>query len=232
MSMGEVPKRRLVITVDGPAGSGKTTTAKEIAVRLGYRHLDSGALYRALTYALLKAGIEESDWSELTSDDLSALGVRAEASVGVVDLYLAGTLLGDELRTPEVTRNVPAVAKLRPVRTWLLDIQRQLGLDGSLVADGRDMGSVVFPDADLKVFLVASLEERARRRLLQDTGLDPTESEVEAEAARIHARDAIDSERELSPLRRPEGALDIDTTKLEFEEQVQAILKRVIDLTG
>ncbi len=229
--MGETPKTRLIITVDGPAGSGKTTTAKEIAARLGYRHLDSGALYRALTYALLKAGIRKSDWPRLTSDDLSGLGVRAEASVGVVDLYLGGALLGDELRTPEVTRDVAAVAKLRVVRIWLLDIQRNLGLHGSLVADGRDMGSVVFPDADLKVFLVASLEERARRRLLQDTGLHPTESEVVAEAARIHARDAIDSARELSPLRCPEGALEIDTTKLEFEEQVLAILTRVIDLT-
>ena len=115
----------MIITVDGPAGSGKTTTAKEIAARLGYRHLDSGALYRALTYALLKAGIPESDWPELTTDDLSGLGVRAEASVGVVDLYLGDALLGEELRTPEVTRDVPAVAKLRAVRTWLLDIQRR-----------------------------------------------------------------------------------------------------------
>ena len=221
----------MIITLDGPAGSGKTTTAKEIAARLGYRHLDSGALYRALTYALLKADIPESDWAALTVDDLSGLGVRAEASVGVVDLYLGDALLGDELRTPEVTRDVPAVAKLRAVRTWLLDIQRRLGLQGSLVADGRDMGSVVFPDADLKVFLVASLEERARRRLLQDTGRVPTASAVEAEAARIHARDAIDSERELSPLQCPAGALELDTTELEFEEQVGAILKRVIDLT-
>ena len=221
----------MIITVDGPAGAGKTTTAKEVAARLGYRHLDSGALYRALTYALLKAGMRESDWPKLTSDDLSGLGVRAEASVGVVDLYLGDALLGDELRTPEVTRDVPAVAKLRAVRTWLLDIQRHLGDHGSLVADGRDMGSVVFPDANLKVFLVASLEERARRRLLQDTGRDPTDSAVEAETARIHARDAIDSDRELSPLRCPEGALELDTTTLEFEEQVRAILKRVIDLT-
>ena len=88
----------MIITVDGPAGSGKTTTAKEVAARLGYRHLDSGALYRALTYALLKAGIRESEWPKLTSDDLSGLGVRAEASVGVVDLYLGDALLGDELR--------------------------------------------------------------------------------------------------------------------------------------
>lgn len=221
----------LVITVDGPAGSGKTTTAKEIAARLGYRHLDSGALYRALTYALLAAGLPESKWSELTSDDLAALDVRAEASVGVVDIFLGDTLLREELRTPEVTRNVPAVAKLGPVRAWLLGLQRNLGLHGALVADGRDMGSVVFPEADLKVFLVASLEERARRRLLQDTGREPTASEVAAEATRIQDRDATDSQRELSPLRRPDGALEIDTTELDFDEQVGAILKRVADLT-
>lgn len=229
--MRETPKTHLIITVDGPAGSGKTTTAKAIAERLGYRHLDSGALYRALTYALLEAGIPESDWPNLTSDDLAALGVRAGVSVGRVDIYLGDTILGEELRTPEVTRDVPAVAKLGAVRTWLLDIQRDLGLHGALVADGRDMGSVVFPEAELKVFLVASLEQRARRRLFQDTGVDPADSEVEAEAARIYARDVIDSERELSPLRRPEGAFEIDTTDLDFEDQVRAILKRVINLT-
>jgi len=222
----------VIITVDGPAGSGKTTTAREVAGRLGYRHLDSGALYRALTYALRDAGIPASDWAKLTPDDFSGLGFRATPSGGVVALYLGDTLLGDELRTPEVTRDVPAVAKLRAVRTWLLDIQRDLGSQGSLVADGRDMGSVVFPDADLKVFLVAGLEERARRRLLQDTGVDPSEAEVVGEAARIRARDATDSGRELSPLLRPEGAFEIDTTELDFEDQVQAILKRVINLTG
>lgn len=229
--MRETPKTHLIITVDGPAGSGKTTTAKAIAERLGYRHLDSGALYRALTYALLEAGIPESDWSNLTSDDLAALGVRTGVSVGRVDIYLGDTILGEELRTPEVTRDVPAVAKLGAVRTWLLDIQRNLGLHGALVADGRDMGSVVFPEAELKVFLVASLEQRARRRLFQDTGVDPADSDVEAEAARIYARDLMDSERELSPLRRPEGAFEIDTTDLDFEDQVRAILKRVINLT-
>lgn len=229
--MGETLKTHIIITVDGPAGSGKTTTARAVAERLGYRHLDSGALYRALTYGLLEAGIPESDWPNLTSDGIAALGVRARAAVGRVDIYLGDILLGEELRTPEVTRDVPAVAKLEAVRTWLLDIQRNLGLRGALVADGRDMGSVVFPEADLKVFLVASLEERARRRLVQDTGLDPNDAEVEAEAARIQTRDATDTERALSPLRRPDGAFEIDTTALDFEDQVGAILRRVIDLT-
>ena len=222
----------VIITLDGPAGSGKSTTAKEVARRLGYRHLDSGALYRALTHALLEAGLSAAEWSGLEPDELSDLGVRTKAVADAVHLYLGDRLLGDELRTAEVTAAVPAIAKLEAVRTWLLGIQRDLGRQGSLVADGRDMGSVVFPNADLKVFLVASLEERARRRLLQDTGVDPSQTDVAGEAARIGSRDAIDSERELSPLQRPEGALDIDTTELEFEAQVDAILRRVTNLTG
>ena len=221
----------LIITVDGPAGSGKTTTAEAVAERLGYRHLDSGALYRALTHGLLEAAVPESAWPTLSAQDLSDLGVTARPARGAVAICLGDQLLGDELRSPAVTKHVPAVAKLPAVRTWLLDVQRELGAHGSLVADGRDMGSVVFPHAELKVFLVATLVERARRRLLQDTGEEPSASDVEAEAARIEARDAMDSGRELSPLRRPDGALDIDTTELDFEEQVTAILQAAIALT-
>ena len=131
-----------------------------------------------------------------------------------------------------MTKYVPVVASLPAVRQWLLGTQRALGSHGNLVADGRDMGTIVFPDADLKVFLVAGLEARARRRLLQDLGVDPSPDEIEAEAERIEDRDRTDSDRELSPLRRPEDAFEVDTTALSFEEQVSLILKRVKDLTA
>jgi 3-phosphoshikimate 1-carboxyvinyltransferase len=220
-----------VITVDGPAGSGKSTTAKEVAERLGFRHLDSGALYRALTYALLEAGIAEEAWSRMSATDFSDLGVRAHPGEGTVDLVLGGRRLGGELRSARVTAAVSTVARLPGVREWLLTVQRRIAEHGNLVADGRDMGTVVFPDADLKVFLVADLEERARRRLIQDGDRHPSPESVAAEARRIDERDRLDSERKASPLRRPEGAVELDTTHLDFEEQVEAILQHVNNLT-
>jgi cytidylate kinase len=221
-----------VITLDGPAGSGKTTTARELARRLGFRHLDSGGLYRALTFAFLEDGVPPEEWSRLTSTELEALGVRAEPGDARVDIYRGDKALTSELRTAEVTEHVSLVASLPLVRGWLLGIQREAGEHGNLVADGRDMGTVVFPDADLKVFLVAGLDARARRRLLQDSGGNPSSDEIAAEAGRIERRDRTDSDRELSPLRRPEDAFEVDTTTLSFQEQVSLILKRVKNLTA
>ena len=135
------------------------------------------------------------------------------------------------MRTPEVTGLVSAAAMVPAVRSCLLGLQREAGREGCLVSDGRDMGSVVFPDAAVKVFLVADLNERARRRLLQAGATDPTPAEVDAEAARIRTRDELDSSREASPLIRPEGAKDLDTTNLSFDEQVEAIVAMVEELT-
>lgn len=223
--------RRPVITLDGPAGSGKTTTARAVAKRLGFRHLDSGALYRALTFALLQEGVPEEEWAGLESRQLSELDVEVKAEGDCVNIYRDGVLLTSELRSPEVTECVSAVAGLPAVRNWLLGVQRSIGADGNLVADGRDMGTVVFPDADVKIFLVAGLEERARRRLLQDTRQEPTPDEIQEEARRIEQRDQADQTRDHSPLKRPDNALEVDTTALLFEDQVALILRRVKDLT-
>ena len=226
------PTRRPVITLDGPAGSGKTSTAQAVAKRLGFRHLDSGGLYRAVTFALLQAGVPEEEWLTLDTRQLDELDIEVEAEGDAMSIRRDGVLLTSQLRSPDVTGHVSAVASFSAVRNWLLGVQRRLGAQGNLVADGRDMGTVVFPDADVKIFLVAGLEERARRRLLQDSGQEPTSGEIEEEAQRIERRDQADQSRDHSPLRRPADAVEIDTTGLPFDGQVALIVRRVKDLTG
>lgn len=216
-----------VVTLDGPAGSGKSTTAREVAGRLGFRHLDSGAFYRALTFGLLEAGIGADRWQALTAADLDGVGVRVDPTADGFRILLGERALRDELRSPLVTAYVSRLAGLGPVRQWLLGTQRAAGRRGRLVADGRDMGTVVFPDAEVKVFLTADLRERARRRLMEQGTPAPSPADVDREAERIASRDKDDSERALSPLRRPEGALELDTTRLTFEQQVEAILRCV-----
>ncbi len=220
-----------LITLDGPAGSGKSSTAQEVARRLGFRHLDSGALYRALTFALLEEGVAEHTWGALEPFELDPLGLRVEAEDAAVNIYRNGVLLTSELRGPGVTERVAMVAGVPAVREWLLEVQRSLGAEGNLVADGRDMGTVVFPKADLKVFLIAGLEERARRRLIQDFAREPTMEEIKGMAERIEQRDQADQTRDHSPLKRPEDAVDLDTTAITFDDQVSFILRRIKDLT-
>ena len=217
----------MVVTIDGPAGSGKSSTAREVARRLGFSHLDSGALYRALTHGLLAAGIGPEQWERLTLADLDAVGVNVQPTSEGFRVLLGADLLDAELRSLSVTSQVSGLAGLEVVRAWLLGIQREAGKPGRLVADGRDMGTVVFPEAEVKVFLTADLEERARRRLDEQGLADPSAEDLALAAARIEERDRGDSEREFSPLKRPEGALELDTTRTSFEEQVESILRRV-----
>ena len=215
-----------VVTLDGPAGSGKSTTAKEVARRLGFRHLDSGGLYRALTLALLEEGIPPAQWADLTDDDMNGLPVRVSSPGTEFVIEVAGRVVQAELRGPRVTAHVAFLASLPAARRRLLHLQHAAGEKGGLVADGRDMGSVVFPDADVKVYLVADLRERARRRL-EETGVIPKNSDDERESKIIEERDRQDSQRELSPLREPPNAHLIDTTSLNFNEQVEEVVALV-----
>ncbi len=216
-----------VIVIDGPAGSGKSTTAREVARRLGFRHLDSGALYRALTCALLESGRPPESWPALTESDLNAHPVRMVAAGSAFRTMLGARPLTTELRSPEVDAHVSAVARLPAVRGWLLDRQRQAGEEGSLVGDGRDLGTVVFPEAEVKVFLVADVAERARRRLLQKGREPDSGSEVSAEVDRLSSRDHIDATRGIAPLKKAADAFEVDGTRLSFAEQVEAILRVV-----
>lgn len=215
--------KALVIAIDGPAASGKSSTAKAVAARLGYRHLDSGAFYRAVTLAALDAGIPPESWADLDSRRLSELNVRAVPADGGYRLMVGGVDVSERIRAPRVNENVSRMAAIPAVRDWLLGALREAGKGGGLVADGRDIGTVVFPDAQLKVFLVCDPGERARRRLRQDGVVDPDPEMLEAETARLLERDRLDETRTAAPLVRASDAVTLDTTSLDFEGQVDAI---------
>ena len=215
----------MIIAIDGPAGSGKSSTAKAVAASLGYRHLDSGALYRALTWAALRAGIPPERWDELDGGALDALRVESVARADRFDVAADGQVMGDEIRSPEVNAHVSRMAAVPAVRQWLLDRLRSTGQHGRLVADGRDIGTVVFPEAELKLFLVCAPEERARRRLRERGIVDDPPDEVRRETERLQGRDAIDSGRAVAPLAPAPDAVVLDTTALSFDEQVDTIVR-------
>ncbi len=218
-------KNGIVIAIDGPAGSGKSSTARSVAAALGYRHLDSGAFYRAITLAALERGIDPDLWEGLTLDQLQGLEVDAVPRDGGFELVIGGRPVGERIRSPAVNANVSRMAAVPAVREWLLDRLRGAGRAGGLVADGRDIGTVVFPDAELKVFLVADPAVRARRRLAQDGNPFPTPDQLESEIRRLQERDRKDSMRAVAPLTRAPDAILLDTTHLTFEQQVAEITR-------
>jgi cytidylate kinase len=220
-----------VIAIDGPAASGKSSTAALVARRLGWAHLDSGALYRAVTLAVLdnlreqEAGSGEP-WSPQRIVALAEeLPVRLVLVEDVFRPEVAGVDVEEAIRTERVTRRVSEVAAIREVRHWVNVQQREavLGHAVGVVVDGRDIGTVVFPDAPVKVFLTASPEERARRRLAQRGGrIDP--DELRREAQTLAARDLADSTRPVAPMKPAADARLLDTTRMGLEEQVQQVL--------
>ncbi|MBW3630858.1 MAG: (d)CMP kinase [Gemmatimonadetes bacterium] len=215
----------MIIAIDGPAGSGKSSTASAVAAALQYRHLDSGAFYRAVTRAALDSGIPPERWAELTRDEVDALGVGAAPQGPAYRITIGGVDAMEAIRAPEVNAHVSRMAAVPAVRDWLFGALRSAGERGGLVADGRDIGTVVFPDAELKVFLVCAPEERARRRL-REQGIDATDTtEIHRETERLTGRDTADSTRAVAPLARAADAVLVDTTGLEFDEQVNAILR-------
>ena len=215
----------IVIALDGPAGSGKSSTAKAVAAQLGYRHLDSGAFYRAITHAALQAGIPLERWPELTEAELDRLDVHGRPDATGYTLTVAGAEVSAEIRSAAVNAHVSRMAAVPAVRGWLMDALREAGARGGLVADGRDIGTVVFPDAELKVYLVADPAERARRRLREQGTHEPSDDEVGAEAGRLLGRDEVDSTRAVAPLARAPDAVEVDTTGLEFAAQVAEIVR-------
>jgi cytidylate kinase len=205
-----------VIAIDGPAGSGKSTVARHLAVRLGLDYLDTGAMYRAVTFAALRRGIDPTD-----ADDVAKLVPDLEITVVDAVVEVDGVDASIEIRGPEVTRAVSAVAANPAVRTELRRRQREWAVhhDGGVI-EGRDIGSVVFPEAELKVYLTANPEIRASRRAGEVRDLD-----YEAVAADIARRDALDQGREHSPLTQAEGSVEVDTTDRSIEQIVDHILE-------
>lgn len=208
-----------VVAIDGPAASGKSSTAQWVARELGWRHVDSGAFYRAATAAMLRRGAPPEGW---TADGVLA----AAAAVGQRDAgtsvapTLDGAACDDELRGAAVTAEVSRVARLAPVRAWVNDQVRRAAATHDVVVDGRDMGTAVFPAATVKIFLVADPWERARRRLVQGLGRAPVDEEIAAETERLVRRDAADATQ---TVQAPDAVL-IDTTYLTQPEQVERIV--------
>jgi cytidylate kinase len=214
----------MIIAIDGPAGSGKSSTAKAVAARLGFRHLDSGAFYRAITFAALKTGIPVGTWSELSSRDLDALDIHTKPGEKGFDFYMGDRNITVEIRSSEVNEHVSPMAAVPAVRTWLMDKLHDAAESSDLVADGRDIGTVVFPDAEVKVFLIAQSETRARRRLAETGNAEPTYVDIQNEVDRLGRRDRMDSQRETAPLKQATDAVVIDTTSTSFDEQVERIV--------
>ena len=205
-----------VIAIDGPAGSGKSTVAKALATRLGLQYLDTGAMYRAVTFAVLRRGLDPSD-----AEDVGQLALKTDIDVSAAGVLVDGVDATIEIRGPEVTRAVSLVAANPVVRSDLVRRQREWTAQrGGGVLEGRDIGTVVFPDADLKVYLTASPEVRAARRSTEVTDLD-----YEIVAADLARRDALDQGRSNSPLTQAADALFVDTSEMTVEQIIEEIVK-------
>ena len=216
----------VVVAIDGPAASGKSTTAGLVAARVGYLHLDTGAMYRAATLACLRRGTPPRPSAELESL-MGRLTVELKATAGSLHTFLDGEDVTEAIRSQEVSESTSAYSALTQVRRRLVGLQRQVGSLHDLVCEGRDIGTVVFPKAQFKFFLVADLEVRAQRRYdeLRSQGQQPSrESIIEA----LRARDEDDSTREHSPLRRAEDAVTVDTSNLTIADQVDLIAGYVL----
>jgi CMP/dCMP kinase len=214
-------RRGPVITIDGPAGAGKSTAAREVARRLGFTLVDTGALYRALGWALTQAGVSPEDEASV-----GALLARTTVELADGRVLVNGRDVTAEIRTPEIALTTSRLTALKAVRDKMTPLQRGLAAAGGVVLEGRDTGSVVCPDAEVKVYLDADLAERARRRRdeLAARGLPADYEGVKAEVA---LRDRQDTERELAPLRKPPGAVTVDSTALSPEAVVLRILDAV-----
>ncbi|MGB8295539.1 MAG: (d)CMP kinase [Polyangia bacterium] len=219
-----------VVTIDGPAGAGKSTVAKSLAKHLGYVFLDSGALYRAGAWAARRRGVAWSDGPAL-GQLMHGLDIRFDDSGATSRILVDGEDVSAEIRRPEISEGASQVSAFAEVRAGLLALQRRIGASGRVVAEGRDMGTVVFPDARAKFFLTAPIEERARRRTLE-LAASGRPQDFDAVLAEMRLRDQRDSTRAVAPLRRAENAIEIDTAGLSPEDVVARMAALVRERGG
>ena len=215
--------RKKVVAVDGPAGAGKSTVSKIVASRCGLTYIDTGAMYRAVALRVLEKNLPLTD--EGIIEAARDASIDQQSVDGVTKTFLDGRDVSTEIRTPEVSKIVSPVAKIGFVRERLTELQRGMAERGGVIMDGRDIGTVVLPNADVKIFLTASVEERARRRYeeLKAKGFDVELSTIEKDIA---TRDKIDSEREIAPLKQAADALPLDSTGLSIE----AVAAKMIEM--
>jgi cytidylate kinase len=213
----------LIVAIDGPSGAGKSTLAKRVARELGFTYLDTGAMYRALALKILRQGLNLED-SEKLAELVDATEIDLVESSGTLKVLLDGGNVSALIRTPEVSQMASKSSAFPVVRKRMLNLQRRLGKKGNVVAEGRDIGTVIFPHADVKIYLDASVEERARRRYeeLRKAG---REVSFEDTVQEMQERDKRDSERELAPLRKAEDAVVIDSSALDAEEVAETVLR-------
>lgn len=217
-----------VIAIDGPSGSGKSTVARRVAQRLSLRYLDTGAMYRAITWRVLADGVSLTDPDRLarhlSTDWLEALGLEVGTAARRARIRVGGADVATGIRTEAVTAAVSAVAAVPAVRRWLVGRQRELIGTGGIVVEGRDIGTTVAPDATVKIFLTASGEARALRRHRQDT-VTPASEGIGRTQQALELRDEMDSTRAISPLTQAPDAVEIDTTDLSVAQVVAAVLR-------
>ena len=217
--------KRFSVAIDGPAGAGKSTLAKAAAARLGFVYVDTGAIYRTVGLAARNAGVDKAD-SEGIKALLTGLQVDIRYENGVQKMYLNGGDVTGEIRSPEISAYASYVSAIPEVRAFLMEMQRRLAREHDVIMDGRDIGTVVLPEAGLKIFLTASAEKRAMRRFreLQEKNPAITFEEVLSD---MTARDAKDSQRETAPLKAAEDAVLVDTSDLSLEKSVELIVNMI-----
>ena len=217
--------RRFIVAIDGPAGSGKSTSAKLVAQKLNFLYIDTGAMYRAITFLAMKNNF--SDDHEKVTKLAESCTMKLEFIDGKTNIQVDGIDLTSEIRSPEVNSNVSEISKIAGVREALVKKQREMASENvGVVMEGRDIGTVVFPDADVKIYLTASIDERSQRRAKEfaEQGKKIT---IEKVRDNLVQRDNIDSTRKISPLLKAEDAIEVDTSYVTVEEQVQIILENV-----
>ena len=217
--------KEMIITIDGPAGAGKSTVSKMLAKKLGYIYLDTGSLYRALAYKVVKNKIKLEDMEAL-NHLCSNISIVLKNSEGQMKVYVDEEDVGDKIRTEEIGLAASKISAYAVVRQRLLQLQREAGRNGGIVAEGRDMGSVVFPKADFKFYLDADIKERIKRRHKELLGKGNS-SELLAIQKDMETRDNQDSKREIAPLKPTSSSIIIDSTKLSLQEVVDKIVQQM-----